>query len=457
MKILKIKKESELEKNPIPLIINTDVLNQKLKNMTRAETFFMVKLGENWREHIIEGHSHHVPDLMVNTLEDIFSSRCDTNINNAIEAFKLWANKDKVNNLVGFFRLQNEYERHNYLKKHGPLYNSLIFAEIMGLNVASKVTQSAIAHFAVAGLTMVGVTVSAHVLLPVALLTIGLGFMGIKHKFSLPTELASLKRYNEESEMPLSRNAEKPKMGESIESMREKSVLSYIEVETVMKRIGFKNLGLMKCQSLQVLRNFTDDFLEMEKELKLTSDKLSGKDIANKVIEKWKENPENQEHLKEGRKHWFKHSLKEFLLLASPISLEVFPVLEHAIGGLVDETTSRILLKAPEAVAIAKESKSDSSGFEHISHSKNPETIKEKIKRFSSAPFQFKYNDSSINHNHHSNFKMVSKDDIFKNIEKQMKERTLVTAIKEVNNHNVEPVNLDHGDMFSVTAKKKKM
>ena len=56
-----------------------------------------------------------------------------------------------------------------------------------------------------------------------------------------------------------------------------------------------------------------------------------------------------------------------------------------------------------------------------------------------------------------SNFKMVSKDDIFKNIEKQMKERTLVTAIKEVNNHNVEPVNLDHGDMFSVTAKKKKM
>lgn len=50
----------------------------------------------------------------------------------------------------------------------------------------------------------------------------------------------------------------------------------------------------------------------MEKELKLTSDKLSGKDIANKVIEKWKENPENQEYLKEGRKHWFKHSLKEF-------------------------------------------------------------------------------------------------------------------------------------------------
>jgi len=182
------------------------------------------------------------------------------------------------------------------------------------------------------------------------------------------------------------------------------------------------------------------------------------KKILLKILEKiTKENPENQEHLKEGRKHWFKHSLKEFLLLASPISLEVFPVLEHAIGGLVDETTSRILLKAPEAVAIAKESKSDSSGFEHISHSKNPETIKEKIKRFSSAPFQFKYNDSSINHNHHSNFKMVSKDDIFKNIEKQMKERTLVTAIKEVNNLNVEPVNLDHGDMFSVTAKKKKM
>ena len=55
------------------------MLNQKLKNMTRAETFFMVKLGENWREHIIEGHGHHVPDRYDHRLMDLrrYSSRAD--------------------------------------------------------------------------------------------------------------------------------------------------------------------------------------------------------------------------------------------------------------------------------------------------------------------------------------------------------------------------------------------
>lgn len=454
MNILKIRKSSKLEQSFEAFVFNMTEFNKKNKNLTRAETFFVAKLGYDWREKIKEEHGSNLPDLMVFNLENILASRSQSDINNTVEAFKLWATKGKSHNLVGFFRLDNEYQRHDYLKKHGIVNNSLVFAEMMGINVASKITQATIAHYAVAGLAMAGATVSAHVLLPIALLTVGVGFMAIKHKMSLPEHLADLKRYHEEGEMPLSAFTDKPKVGESLQSMREKGALSFLEVKTVMKKIGFRNLGLMKSQSLKTLRDFTDDFITVEKTLADSGETLTGKEIANKVIASWKASSEKNELLKEGRKHWFKHSLKEFLLLASPISLEVFPALEHAIGGLVDETTARILLKSPEALAIAKESKSDTSGFEHVSHSKNPETIKEKLKRFIKKPKDFKYNDHKQTQT--KSFKLSSKEDLINNIDSKMKENSLSDAMKNTKletNINQQK----NSDLFTVGVRKQKI
>lgn len=436
MKIFRINKENQLEKNPAPILVSVEKINKMDGNFSRAETFFSGKLGSDWRERISESHGNIIPDIMVNNLEEILSSRCQSNINNAVEAFKLWGNEEKSHNLVGFFRLPTEHERHAYLKKHGILSNASIFAEIMSINAASKLSQSVIAHGAVSGLAMVGVTISSHVLLPVALLLVGMAFIGIKQKRAVPEELEKLKRYNEESEMPLSSFTDKNKVGLSIGEIRQKGAESFVEVEEIIKKQNIRIKSLLKFQSLQTLRKFADDFIHIEEKLKHHNKTLSHEQIGKLVIKEWKNEHSSAELLNKGQRNWFKHTLVELLLLASPISLEVFPVLEHAMGGLVDETTSRILLKTPEALAVAKESKSEHAGFGELSHSQNPERYRDKFKRFMNKPFEFKYNDTSIEHFHHAEvFKIsvASKEDVIKNLNIKAVKNPVATAIEQVN------------------------
>lgn len=436
MKIFRIKKEDQLKENFAPIMISVEKINKVGGNFSRAETFFSGKLGSEWREKISEEHGVDVPDIMVKHLEEILSSRCSSNINNAVEAFKLWANPEKTHNLAGFFRLPSEHERHAYLKKHGILSNSTIFAEIMSINVASKLSQSVIAHGAVSGLAMAGVTLSSHVLLPAALLLVGMAFISIKQKRSVPEELEKLKRYSEESEMPLSAYADKNKIGLSINEIRHRGAESFVEVEEILKKQSFRVKCLLKFQSLQTLRKFADDFIHIEEKLKNMDKSLSHDEIGKLVIKEWKKDHAKNEMLNKGQRSWFKHTLVELLLLASPISLEVFPVLEHAIGGLVDETTSRIILKTPEALAIAKESKGEHSGFGELSHSQNPEKLADKIKRFIDKPFGFQYNDSSIEHFHHAEvFKIsvASKDDAIRNLNLKAVKNPVANAMEQVN------------------------
>lgn len=428
--------------------------NKNVKVPTEDSLFFKGELkmrqllGKTWRDEISRLYGKETPHLILKNLDLMFKKACEHDIYSFKEAERLWSmhNKKgaKIDNIVGFLSCESEKERARYVKSHGLSSNFKIFGKLFGKNVASKAIQTYLAHGAVWGIGVLGVT--SPILFPVSMLAIGLSFIVFKTALTLPKELERLETYGEQNQMVLS----KTHHGLHTDSLARNADFrkaSFEEVSELVKSMDIKTKFALRNMSLEKLRNFADDVFDKKNSYMHKGIRKSEKEIAHEVYMDYQKNPENNKILKSGHIDTLKDFAVDVLFLSIPVLIEPFGIFEK-IQDLIPKQPNkssidfvfRMLSKLPEFVSLyketAKEHRIENSDLTKVSEKNR---IFNQIKEFIKSPSSFMSNrkrhtescDDFDIESAGTVFQMKSKEDIISKL-KQTNKTPLAEAIENI-------------------------